>query len=359
MATVIGRLLTRTSSKLLSSNGTSIKQGKARNASYKAAVLEKVNSPLKIEKYSTKKTKKGQVRINVRTCGVNASDILICKGEWEKEVKVPFVPGFEICGEVAEIGPNVSEIAAGDRVIALSKDNFSGFAEQCIVSQEDVFKIPSSLDFEVGAALAESYATALLGLSRRASLKEGQVVLVTGAAGGLGLAVVDVAANVYKAKVIGVCSNEEKATFVRDKGAWAALTYDLKDLLKTVKEVSKGKGVSVIFDTVGGEVFQKSIKCAAHESKVVVGGFASGQVPKILTSSLLTETYSLMGVCLSQYRIADPEIYREVVLDAIDMCEQGLLKPHVSHVYQLNKVNDAISFITERKSTGKVVIKMD
>ncbi|KAG8226638.1 hypothetical protein J437_LFUL005289 [Ladona fulva] len=354
-----------------------------------------------------------------------------------------------------------------------------------ICNTQDVFKIPSSIDFEVGAALAESYATALLGLSRRALLKEGQVVLVTGAAGGLGLAAVDVAANVYKAKVIGVCSTEDKATLVRDKGAWAALTYDLKDLLKTVKEVSKGNGVSVMFDTVGGEVFEKSIKCVGHEGKVVVAGFASRQAPKIVTSTLLTETYTLMGVCLNQYRKADPEIYSrhgadvpplqqtncgvryasfkaavlekpdtplkienlsvkkakkgqvrvrvracgvnspdiliskgewdreikypfipgfeicgevleigsnvqeiskgdrvialgkdnfsgfaeeciipqefewEVVLDAVDMCEQGLLKPYVSHTYKLEKVNEALKLLTERKAVGKVVIQMD
>ncbi|XP_071444069.1 quinone oxidoreductase-like protein 2 homolog [Hetaerina americana] len=358
MATAIRKILARAPSKLFSFCVKISDTGAVRHGSFKAAVLHELKSPLKIDKFSTKKAKKGEVRINVRACGVNASDIQMSKGEWEKEVKLPFVPGYEICGEVAEVGSGVKDISTGDRVIALNKDKCFGFAEQCSVPAQDVFKIPSSIDFIHGAALAETYSTALLGLSRRAELKEGQVILVTAAAGGLGLAVVDVAANVYKAKVIGVCSNEEKATLVRDRGAWAALTYNPKDMQKTVKEVTNGKGVSVVFDTVGGEIFEESIKCAGHESKVVIAGFASHKVPKIIASTLLSSSISLLGVSLAHYREVDPDVYREIVLDAIDMCEQGLLKPFISSTVSLEDINKAIDMISQRKSTGKVIIKM-
>ncbi|XP_046400680.1 quinone oxidoreductase-like protein 2 homolog [Ischnura elegans] len=358
MATALRRILSRIPANLITPFPNFGGNGAVRHASFKAAVLQEFKSPLKLEKYSVKKLKKGEVRINIRACGVNALDVDICKGEPNKEIKLPFVPGYEICGEIIEVGSGVKDIAVGDRVVALNKEKCFGFAEQCSVPAQDVFKIPSSIDFKSGAALVETYSTALLGLTRRAELKEGQVILVTAAAGGLGLAVVDVAANVYKAKVIGVCSNEEKAALVRDRGAWAALTYDPKAMLKTVNEVTNCKGVSVVFDTVGGEIFEESLKCAGHESKVVIAGFASHQVPKIIASSLLSTSISLMGVSLAHYRAVNPEVYRNIVLDSIDMCEQGLVKPYISSTVDLEDVNKAIELISERKSTGKVVVKV-
>ena len=143
-----------------------------------------------------------QVRINVYTCGVNASDILICNGQYGVDQKMPFVPGFEVCGEVKEIGPKVKNFNVGDRVIGLKKDDFAGFAEECVILEQDLWGVPQAMTFEIGASLLDTYGTALLGLHRRAEVEADDTVLVTAAAGGLGLAAVDLAANVYKAKVL-------------------------------------------------------------------------------------------------------------------------------------------------------------
>lgn len=135
------------------------------------------------------------------TCGVNASDILICQGQYDVKPQLPFVPGFEICGEVKEVGPKVKTVRPGDRVVGLKKDGFSGFAEECVINEQDLWNVPTAMKFEIGASLLDCYMTALLGLHRRAEVENDDTVLVTAAAGGLGLAAVDLAANVYKAKV--------------------------------------------------------------------------------------------------------------------------------------------------------------
>lgn len=192
---------------------------------------------------------------------------------------MPFVPGFEVCGEVREVGPNVTNITVGSRVIGLKKDGYAGFAEEIVILEQDLWNVPSSMSFEIGASLIDTYGTALLGLHRRAEVDKDDTVLVTAAAGGLGLAAVDLAANVYKAKVyclqlpivhvffnlflfqvIGVCGTEDKASLVREKGAFASLKYKAKNLKKKVMEVTDGKGVTIILDAVGGEIFDESLK---------------------------------------------------------------------------------------------------
>ncbi|KAK3914301.1 Quinone oxidoreductase-like protein 2-like protein [Frankliniella fusca] len=336
--------------------------GNIRNAStYKAAVLKEFRKPLEIENVSApKKIQKDEIRVKVVNCAVNASDIMICDGEAESSLKLPFTPGFEIAGEILECG---SEAAAegfnvGDRIVGLNKDNHGGFAEQCVISMKDAWQAPSSVSYKKCVSLADSYATALIGLARRAHLKEGDSVLITAAAGGLGLAAVDIASHVYRAKVVGVCSTSDKSSLVREKGAWAALVFNPHDLEVTVKDVSKGKGMKVVFDAVGGDVFTASLKTVAHEGTVIVAGFASRQVPQLLLSELLQGSYSILGVSLSYYRSKDPEVYRDTVQDVLDMCEQGLISPHISQDFDLENVNEAMEYMRARKSSGKVIINL-
>jgi len=234
----------------------------------------------------------------------------MCQGQYTNQPKLPFTPGFEFCGEVQEVGLNVDGVRPGDRVIGINKSEYSGFAEECILSQQDIWVVPQAMKFEIGASLIDTYGTALLGLKRRGNLKKGDSVLVTAAAGGLGLAAVDLAANVYKAKVIGVCGTEDKASLVRDKGAWAALKYKPSDLYNKVMEVTGNTGVCIIFDAVGGNIFNETLKCVAHEGKVIVAGFASRQIPHVPTSLLLPQSFSLIGVSLRHYRDANYEVYR-------------------------------------------------
>ncbi|CAH0384540.1 unnamed protein product [Bemisia tabaci] len=339
-----------------------------RYASLKAAILQEPKEALVVEEIkSRKKLKKGEVRIGVHCSAVNAPDRLLTQGLSEDKVKLPFIPGFEVAGEILERhdkSNNEDEddddvLEVGDRVLALSKEDFGGFSEECIVSEKDVWKIPSELTYETAAALGDSYATALIALGRRAQVKAGNVVLITAQTGGLGLAAVDVAANVYKGKVISISDTEDEATLVRDKGAWSAITYNPKTLLKSVQEVSENKGADIVLDTCGGAIFKDAVKCVALEGKVLMAGFASQKLSDVPLSSLLElPSFSLIGVSLSNYRQTGFKIYRRVVQDVIDMCEQGLITPSISKVYQLEEVNEALQFLDDKKCVGKVILKI-
>jgi len=326
------------------------------NRNYKAAVLTEFGKELEVQELKAAKLGENEVRVDVYNCGVNASDILTCQGVYENLPPLPFVPGFEFSGEVVEVGSQVRTVQKGGRVIGLLSSGSGGFAEQLVANVSDVFAVDNSLEFEAGAALADTYATALLGLQRRARLQPGQTVLVTAAAGGLGLAAVDLAANVYKCKVIAVCGTEDKAALVREKGAFAALSFNEKHLHSKVREVTGGKGVEVIFDAVGGHVFEEAIKCVAFEGSVIVAGFASRTVPHVPTSVLLPQSFSLVGLSLRHYREADNAVFRRAVLDVLELYEAGLISPHVSAQFPLTEANQALAFISERKSTGKVLL---
>lgn len=323
---------------------------------YRAAVLTEFGKPLEVQELESKSLGADEVRVAVYSCGVNASDILTCQGQYENPPRLPFVPGFEFSGEVTEVGSQVTAVQKGGRVIGLQSGGSGGFAEEIVTHVSDLFPVDNSLEFEAGAALADTYATALLGLQRRAGLQKGDTVLVTAAAGGLGLAAVDLAANVFKCKVIAVCGTEDKASLVREKGAFAALSFNRDHLRRKVREVAGEAGIKVIFDAVGGEVFEEAVKCVAHEGKVIVAGFASRTVPHVATSTLLPRSFALIGLSLRHYREADNAVFRQAVLDAIELYQSGLISPHVSAQFPLEKVNEALSFISERRSTGKVLL---
>ncbi|XP_037078937.1 quinone oxidoreductase-like protein 2 isoform X2 [Pollicipes pollicipes] len=323
---------------------------------YRAAVLTEFGKALEVQELKSKQLGDHEVRVNVYNCGVNASDILTCQGVYENLPQLPFVPGFEFSGEVTEVGSQVTSVQKGGRVIGLQSTGSGGFAEEIVSHVADLFPVDNSLEFEAGASLADTYATALLGLQRRAALQRGDTVLVTAAAGGLGLAAVDLAANVFKCQVIAVCGTEDKASLVREKGAFAALGYHRDHLRHKVHEVAGERGIKVIFDAVGGEVFEEAIKCVAHEGKVIVAGFASRTVPHVATSALLPRSFALIGLSLRHYREADNAVFRQAVLDVIELHEAGLIAPHVSAQFPLDEVNQALSFISERKSTGKVLL---
>ncbi|XP_047493808.1 quinone oxidoreductase-like protein 2 homolog [Penaeus chinensis] len=330
--------------------------GMRRASTYRAAVLKAFGQDLEVQEMKRRKLKKEEVRVAVHSCGVNASDVLMVDNKYDQVLKPPFVPGFELCGEVIEVGAEVKSLASGGRVIGISKESLGGFAEECILYEKDLWPVDHAVGFDYGAALVDTYATALIGLNRRAEINENSTVLVTAAAGGLGLAAVDLAANVYKAKVIGVCGTEDKADLVRQKGAWSALKYNKKHVEAKVREVTNGKGVDIIFDAVGGDVFNETLSCIAHEGSVIVAGFASRVIPHIETSQLLPKAVSLIGLSLTHYRDADNAVYRQAIEDVIDMHEMGLIKPHISASFKLEQTEEAFEFLRERKSTGKVVL---
>lgn len=325
---------------------------------HRAAFVEQFGQPLIVKETKlNNKLKNSEIRIAVKNCGVNISDLLISQGKFKDKMKTPFIPGFEISGEVLEVGSDVKEISCGDKVIALNKDRLGGFAQECIASENDTWKMPQNINFEDAAALTDSYATALIA-ARRVDLKPEQTALVTAAAGGLGLAAVDVFSNLFNAKVMGICGTEDRAALVRDKGAFSAMTYKEERFTDAVKEFTDGKGFKIIFDAFGGELFKMCLNSISMEGSIIIAGFASHQIPDLQTSELLPKSCSLIGVSLSQYRLSANETFRDSVQEVIDLYEDEYIEPHVSAIFKLDEINEAFAFYENKKSSGKVVIDL-
>jgi len=332
----------------------------------KAAVLKTVNEPLVYEDFKiSDKLNEGQLRIAVKYCAVNMSDALMCSGLSEIKPQLPFVPGFEIVGEVIDSkamndDDNEEDISLGDRVLVLNKEIMGGFAEECIVDEKDVFVIPSELSYESAVSIGDSYATALIGLARRANLKKDDTILVTAAAGGLGLAAVDIAANMCKAKVIGACRLEQNTSIVRDKGAFISFAIkNPESMCKRVLKETENKGVDVVFDAVGGEIFPSALDCVGHEGKVLVAGFTSLQLPQLNINELFRRpSFSLIGVSLNNYRMHSTKIYRQSVKDVLTMCKMGVITPNISETLKLDQVNEALEHFSTDKSSGKIILKV-
>jgi len=327
-------------------------------ASYRAAVLNKFGEPLVIEERKPQsKLNDTEVRIDVGACGINSSDQFICKGEHESKPELPFIPGYEICGEVTELGPAVKHLQVGDRVIGLNKDKYSGFAEECVISEKDLWVVPQSMEYQFGASLINTYGLALLGLQERAEISKDDVVMVLGAAGGLGLAAVDLAINAYEAKVLAVCDTEDNAAVVRDMGAWAALGFVAGEtpnyrLSKTAMYYTDKKGVDILFDTVGGDALKEALAhCVAPGGRVITAASRDHQ------SITLTKGLKLFRVSLSN-RTEDYDVYREMGDDVIELYDQRQISPHISATFALEQVNEALEFFRSRNSVGKVVLKI-
>ncbi|XP_075235693.1 quinone oxidoreductase-like protein 2 isoform X3 [Lycorma delicatula] len=323
------------------------------------------------------------VRIETHACALNASDLLMCQGISRIQPNLPFVPGYEIAGEVLEVNigdksqkkkdevkkrenkddedddDDIFPLAVGDRVIGLNRERLGGFGEQTVIDLKDVWRLPSSLDYKTAVALVDTYALALLGLFRRAQIRNTDYVLVTAGAGGLGVAAVDIAANVYKSKVIAACNAESCTEELRSKGAWSALKYTDKKLRERVQEISGRHGADIVFETVGGDLFESAIHSVAPEGKVIIGGFASQRIPDLQMSELLTlPSFSLIGVSLRNYRETNYKIYRQIVSDVLALHEQGLINPLISKTFELREVNDALFYVKEADLIGKLVLQV-
>ncbi|ODM99367.1 Quinone oxidoreductase-like protein 2 [Orchesella cincta] len=327
-------------------------------SSYKAAVLREAGTPLVIEELERKPLKKGEVRIGIYCCGINSIDQWNVIGGEGNKTKLPLVPGYEICGEVLEVkeGDDSPGLKPGQRVIGMHPEFQGGFAEEIIISPKDLWPVNDSISFEIGATLVNSYATALIALCRRAEVKEGDSVLVTGAGGRLGLAAVDLAANVYRCKVIAFCNTNDKAEAVRAKGAFATIIQGQQDLVAEVKRANDGKGIKIIIDTIGGNVFKEAIKCLDDEAKIIVTGFASKNIPQIGADELMENSYSVIGVSLDQYRKKKYDVYRDSISEVIEMADEKLIKPYKAKHFKLDKVNEALEALKDPTTIGKFVI---
>lgn len=326
-------------------------------STYRAAVCQELGKPLVVTRRPSEELKSGQVRIKVHAAGINFGDLLMVQGLYQEKPPLPFVAGSELAGEVLDVSDDVSTFKKGDRVAGITF-TLGGFAEEAICNDFELWHVPKSLDLVTAASIPCSYGTAWLGLTRRAKLKEGETLLVTAAAGAVGLAAVDLASHVLGAKVIGAAGGPEKCQLVEKKGAFASIDYKSESIRTKAKELTRGEGVNVIFESVGGDTFKECLRCIAWEGRIMVIGFAGGDVPKIPANILLVKNISAVGLYWGMHAMQDIAAYKKSVEDVFALYEQGKITPHIGNVWTLDEVNEAFQSIQARKSTGKVVVKM-
>jgi len=291
------------------------------------------------------------VIIDVKSVGVNFPDGLLVQGKYQLKPETPFIPGMEVAGEIMKTGQHVSNFKIGDRVAALSQLN--GYAEQTLVKESSVFKIPENMSFDDSCALLCAYGTSHYALKQRGKLQKGELLVVLGASGSTGLAAIQIG-KIMGAKVIAVASNEEKQKIAKDNGADISIGYDnLKEELKTI---SDGKGVDVIFDPVGGDVFETVARTMARNGRLLVIGFASGTIPKLAVNLALVKEFSVVGVFWGAFTRGEPEEYKENMIELFHWYENKLIKPLVDEKFPLSEASMVLEKILSRGAKGKIIL---
>lgn len=295
----------------------------------------------------------GQVRLEVKAAGVNFADTLLVAGKYQVKPDFPFSPGLEAAGVVERCGPGVTDLEPGQRVMAVL--GYGGFAEQALADAARVFPIPDAMDFVSAAGFAVAYGTSHVGLTRRARLAAGETLLVHGAAGGVGLTAVEIG-KLMGARVIATARGADKLAVAREAGADELIDYSAEDIRGRVLEITGGRGADVIFDPVGGDVFDASLRCIAWEGRILVIGFASGRIPEIPANRLLVKNVAAVGFYWGAYAERDPAVVRDSFAELFGWYAEGRLKPHVSNVLPLERAAEALALLAARRSTGKVVV---
>lgn len=325
--------------------------------SYLASECAELEKPLQIKSVPSQSPGEGEIRVGIHHAGINFADILVCQGKYQNKPALPFTPGNEIAGEVLEVGEGVNHLKVGDRVFAMCPDN-GGFAQEVVTPAQIVGKLPPTVSYEKAASFLCNYGTAWLGLTRQANIKPGQTVLVTAAAGGVGLAAVDLAKNVFGCTVIGACGGPEKCELVKQRGAIECIDYNKESIRERMKEITDGNGADIIFEVCGGKIFDESLRSIAIEGTMLVIGFASGPIPKIPANYLLLKSCKVVGVFWGSYSFRNPPVFLNSMETVAGYLGEGKINPHVSKIFPLSQINESFQYVLDRKSTGKVVISM-
>jgi NADPH2:quinone reductase len=295
----------------------------------------------------------GQVVIAVHACGVNFPDTLIIEGKYQFKPELPFSPGAEVAGVVKELGAGVTRFQVGDRVIAAT--TWGGYAQEVRAPVERVIRMPEGMDFETGAAFMLTYGTSHHALKDRAQLQTGETVLVLGAAGGVGLAAVEIA-KVMGARVIAAASTDEKLAVCREHGADETINYSTEDLRERLKALTGGRGVDVVYDPVGGDFSEPALRSMAWRGRFLVVGFAAGSIPSLPLNLPLLKGCSIVGVFLGAFMRNEPQRNEAELQELVDWVQAGKLRPRLHAVFPLERAADAMREVTERKVAGKVVL---
>mgnify|MGYP002633712643 CR=1 FL=1 len=322
----------------------------------RAVVAEKASAPedLKVVDLPSPEPGAGEIRIDVKAAALNFADTLIIAHKYQLRPEFPFSPGFEVAGLVSAIGPGVTEFKIGDRVIATM--DYGAYREQVVVEAFLAHPFPAAMDFATAAAFPVAYGTSYVGLLRRSYIVPGETVLVHGAAGGVGLTAVEIA-KAAGARVIATASSPEKCAIALAHGADEAINYAETPFRDRVKQLTGGLGADVIYDPVGGDVFDQSLRCINWGGRILVIGFAAGRIPDIPANLLLVKSCSAIGVFWSSHRRREPMTLREDYRQLFKWWEDGKLKPLVGEIFPLERAGDAMGALLSRKVAGKIVLE--
>jgi NADPH2:quinone reductase len=298
----------------------------------------------------------GGVRIAVAAAGLNFADTLMLAGRYQERLQPPFTPGMEVAGRVAEVGAEVAGLKPGDRVMA--SIGAGGYAEQVVAAASDVIAIPDEMDFVTAAGFPIAYGTSHHALTARAGLKAGEVLLVHGAAGGVGLTAVEIG-HALGATVIATAGTAEKLAVAQAHGADHLINYREEDVKARVRALTAGRGVDVVYDPVGGGVFETSLRCTAADGRLLVIGFASGEVPQIPANLLLVKNLTVIGYYWGAYRRSRAGELRAGFEELLGWYREGRITPKVSAIFPLDGANEGLDLLRRRGSTGKVVLKVN
>ncbi|MFB4162485.1 NADPH:quinone oxidoreductase family protein [Alteribacillus sp. JSM 102045] len=292
----------------------------------------------------------GEVLIRMEAAALNFFDILLCKGEYQEKPSIPFIPGAEIAGEITEAGPDTTS-TKGQRVLATPQLPDGGWKEYVVVKEEDVFPIPETLP-----PVFITYQTAYYALHRCGRLQEGEVLLVHAGTGGVGSAAIQLG-KAAGAKIIATAGSAEKVKVCEELGADLVINYREEDFVEKVKAFTDGRGADVIYDPVGGDMFDRSRKCIAFEGRILVIGFAGGRIPEVPTNHALIKNYSIVGVHFGLFRKKYPEKVVQAHEELMELHQKGAISPVVYKEFPLEQVTEALDLLAGRQTYGKVVIK--
>ena len=307
-------------------------------------VLEDVASPV---------AGKGEVVVDVKAASVNFPDVLIIENKYQFKPPLPFAPGSEVAGVVKEIGAGVLHVKVGDPVVALL--GHGAFAEEALVPADKVMPLPAGVEFATAAAMGLTYATSHHALIDRGQLKAGETLLVLGAAGGVGVAAIEIG-KIVGARVIAAASSDKKLAACKQHGADDLINYATQDLRERIKELTGGKGVDVVYDPVGGTYSEAALRSTAWRGRFLVVGFANGEIPKIPLNLTLLKGCAIVGVFWGDFARREPQANFELMTELFEWLAQGRIKPHISARYPLARTVDALNAMASRKVTGKLVI---
>ena len=326
-----------------------------RTAKMKAVICKAYGPPesLVIEDIPAPVPGPGEVVITMKAASLNFPDLLIIQNKYQMKPPLPFSPGNELAGIVKAVGEGVTRVKPGHRVMAFT--GVGAFAEEVKAPESGVIPMPDGMDFTTGSAFVVTYGTSDHALADRGELKAGETLLVLGAAGGVGLAAVEIG-KALGARVIACASTAEKLDVCKAHGAEAGINYATEDLRERIKELTNGRGVDVVYDPVGSAFTEPALRSVGWRGRLLVVGFAAGDIPKIPLNLALLKGCSIVGVFWGEWTRREPERFAERIAQLSAWYREGRLKPHVSTVLPLDRTIEALQMIASRRVTGKVVL---